>query len=392
MPTQLLDADAVLVSEANTQGLFVGGTFSLGPGPFTRLEFLADDDETDFASFSTQGTERSGAGKQTGSLIDSSGATFEQGLTSLTQVITITDPVNGEETLVGRVSITEDNGQPSGSELQTFYIFSGPINPNVSYDVTAIEFSPGSSPAASYEYSEFSASSVPCYAPGTLIDTPDGSRLVEQLQVGDLVLTQDHGPQAILWIHSGTVPLEDSDMDAKPVLIKAGSLGQESPTCDLIVSPQHRILLGGNGVLGSWFDEEGFAPAKSLTILRGVRHMKGKKRIQWIHFACERHEVVIANGCPSESLLLGPMVLNGLPNSKRQELYNIFGNMPARQGPLNGPAARSLLKVGEVRRRLAKFLRKKVRDHSQDRITNRNVKEAVLAKFPNITGSDQHFV
>ena len=194
----------------------------------------------------------------------------------------------------------------------------------------------------------------PCYAPGTLIDTPDGPRPVETLLPGDLVMTLDHGPQPIRWTRSGDQPLEEADVDAKPVLIAAGALGGKLPAQDLIVSPQHRILVGGHRQLQGRFETEAFAPAKSLTKLKGIRHMKGKTKITWIHFACDRHEVVTANGCLSESLLLGPMVVNGMTAPECQALTNIFGITAAPGAALNGPPARQCLNVGAVRRQLAK--------------------------------------
>ena len=195
---------------------------------------------------------------------------------------------------------------------------------------------------------------VPCYAPGTMIATPDGPRVVETLRPGDLVLTVDHGPQPIRWVRSGDHPLEEAEADAKPVLVATGALGKGYPTQDLIVSPQHRMFVGGHGQLDGWFKTEAFAPAKSLTSLPGIRHMKGKQSITWIHFACDRHEVVTANGCLSESLLLGPMVVNGLTRKERQELTDIYGSAEAQDAALNGSAARECLKVGDVRRHLAK--------------------------------------
>ncbi len=42
----------------------------------------------------------------------------------------------------------------------------------------------------------FTYSDYVCYAPATLIDTPDGHRAVETLQSGDLICTHDNGPQA----------------------------------------------------------------------------------------------------------------------------------------------------------------------------------------------------
>ena len=84
--------------------------------------------------------------------------------------------------------------------------------------------------------------------------------------------------------------------------------------------------------------------------------MKGKIAIKWIHFACDRHEVVLANGCLSESLLLGPMVVDGMTARERQAVIEIFGMAPTIDLGLNGPPARDCLSVGAVRRQLAKCL------------------------------------
>lgn len=197
-------------------------------------------------------------------------------------------------------------------------------------------------------------SMVPCYAPGTLIDTPNGPCRIEALKVGDLVNTLDRGPQAVRWIHAGDQPLERIEISARPVLISAGALGEGRPVQDLIVSPQHRILVGGKGQLQDWFASECFVPAKSLTGLPGIRHMNGKKSITWIHFACDRHEVVRANGCMSESLLIGRMMLTGQPRLVRQELTSIYLDTPRQDGTLNGPIARDCLTVGQVLRHLSR--------------------------------------
>lgn len=194
---------------------------------------------------------------------------------------------------------------------------------------------------------------IPCYAPGTLIDTPNGPRAAETLRPGDLVITRDHGPQPIRWTRSGHQPLERAEKAARPVLISAGALGVGLPAHDLIVSPQHRIIVGGCGQIEAFFASEALAPAKSLTTLRGIRHMMGKKKITWIHFACDHHEVVVANGCWSESLLLGPIVMQGLTARQRRALARAFAPS-ADPDYLNGPPARPCLKVGEVRRTLAK--------------------------------------
>ena len=85
--------------------------------------------------------------------------------------------------------------------------------------------------------------------------------------------------------------------------------------------------------------------------------MKGKSLMHWVHFACDRHEVVTANGCLSESLLLGPMAIKGLEDGERRDVVRLFGSAATPGSAQNGPPARDCLSVGDVRRRIA-ILRK----------------------------------
>ncbi|MEP4960105.1 MAG: Hint domain-containing protein [Roseobacter sp.] len=198
-----------------------------------------------------------------------------------------------------------------------------------------------------------------CYAPGTRILTPNGEVLVEELREGDFVLTVDRGPQIIRWTHRNTCSLDEARTDAKPVQIKAGALGRNRPSQDLVVSPQHRILVGGEGQMHGVFASQAFAPAKSLTTVPGIGHMKGRTEIEWIHFACDRHEVVTANGCLSESLLLGPMVVYGLSAKEQRRLIALFGHAVTPDATLNGVPARKCLTVGAVKRQLAMQMKEK---------------------------------
>ena len=68
---------------------------------------------------------------------------------------------------------------------------------------------------------------------------PGGTRLVEELSVGDEVMTLDHGPQKVRWIGCRAV---DAQGVYAPVRITRGALGN---TRDLLVSLQHRMLITG---------------------------------------------------------------------------------------------------------------------------------------------------
>lgn len=195
---------------------------------------------------------------------------------------------------------------------------------------------------------------TPCYAPGTLIDTAEGPCAVERLCPGDRVLTLDRGFRPVRWVRSGEAPLEATGKGRSPVLIRAGALGPVRPGADLVLSPQHRVLVGGSSQLTQVFEAEVLVKAKSLVGLPGIGHLTDGRRVRWIHFACDRHEVVRANGCWSESLLLGPMVLRNMSIPERRVLRRIYGAATEPGSALNGPRARPCLKVSEVRRFLAR--------------------------------------
>ncbi len=205
--------------------------------------------------------------------------------------------------------------------------------------------------SASGQFNAVPAYSPPCFAPGTLIQTPQGPRPAEDLHPGDAVLTIDHGPQPIRWIRAWPQDLAQARADAKPVLLQAGALGPNLPERDQIVSPQHRILVGGAKQLQGVFPTEGLVAAKVLTMLPKVRHMAGRAAMVWHHFACGQHEVVQANGLWSESLLLGPMVLRGLSPADRLSLREAFPGVNDKT-LLNGPPARALLTPQQAKKLL----------------------------------------
>lgn len=195
-----------------------------------------------------------------------------------------------------------------------------------------------------------SPGTIPCFDAGTLIDTPRGPCAVETLRPGDLVRTYDCGDMPVLWTRSSTHCLEGKDSASAPILVGKGALGPGRPDRDLVISPQHRILVGGAGQLPTLVDHEALSPAKALAGLRGIRRMHGRRTVRWVHFALETHQIVRSNGCYTESLLLGPMVLGRLSNRQRDHLRSVF--RPGDRTHWNGKVARPCLKVREVAERV----------------------------------------
>lgn len=85
-----------------------------------------------------------------------------------------------------------------------------------------------------------------CFAADALIRMADGSaKRAGDVVVGDLVATADHGGQPVRWVGVNTVMQAEMTHFAKwrPVLIRAGALGQGLPAADLMVSQLHRVLV-----------------------------------------------------------------------------------------------------------------------------------------------------
>lgn len=133
----------------------------------------------------------------------------------------------------------------------------------------------------------------PCFAAGTLIRTESGEVPVEQLAVGDRVMTLDGEAQPIKWIGHRTVSI-DADSDRAlllPVRIAAGALADNVPSRDLLVSPEHAL----------YFDAC-LIPAKTLINGTSIAQVEVSE-VVYYHIELDRHAVLLAENTPAESYL-----------------------------------------------------------------------------------------
>ncbi|MCX8507566.1 MAG: Hint domain-containing protein [Rhodobacteraceae bacterium] len=177
---------------------------------------------------------------------------------------------------------------------------------------------------------------VPCFAAGTLIETAEGCRPIEDLKPGELVRTRDHGMQPLRWIGCQRVTAAELQRSARlrPVLVPAGALAGGVPHRDLLVSRQHRLLLQTRTaeVSGGTRDSDGvLIPAILLTETQRAVAGPSDVDIDYWHLLFDRHEIVFVEGVEAESLLLGPMALRALPARTRKEICALFPDAEARE-------------------------------------------------------------
>jgi len=191
---------------------------------------------------------------------------------------------------------------------------------------------------------------IPCFTPGTMIATPTGEKLVEDLREGDRIITRDNGIQEIAW--TGQKVLDGKKLaknpHLKPILVKAGSLGDGLPERDMLVSPNHRVLVASELTQLYFEEREVLAAAKHMTGARGI-HSVDAMSTTYIHFMCERHEVVLSNGAWTESFQPGDYSLKGLGNSQRNEIFELFPELATQEGRESYQAARKMLKKHEAK-------------------------------------------
>lgn len=133
----------------------------------------------------------------------------------------------------------------------------------------------------------------------------------------------------------------------KPVLIRAGSLGANLPEHDMLVSPNHRMLVANDKTALYFEENEVLAAAKHLTGLAGVDEVTSLG-VSYIHFMFDRHEVVLANGAWTESFQPGDYSLNGIGNAQRNEILELFPELAEAQGLKSYASARRSLKKHEA--------------------------------------------
>lgn len=179
-----------------------------------------------------------------------------------------------------------------------------------------------------------------CYVSGTLITTPSGDVPIEMLAKGDLVLTQDNGPQEIRWIGKSTVTAQGN---LAPVRIMAGALGPHSPARDLRVSRQHRIMLSSKICQRMFGSTELLVPAIKLTAMPGVFVEETEADLTYYHMVTDAHEIIFAEGIASETMLTGPGALQALGPEYVAEIEAIFPEI-LRKPPV---AARTIAQGGK---------------------------------------------
>lgn len=217
----------------------------------------------------------------------------------------------------------------------------------VDLEVIATFEGPGRSGQSAIDASNLAT--PPCFTPGTLIETETGYARVEDLRAGDRVLTRDAGPQPLVWVGSVTLSAEElrRHPEFQPVRIRAHAFGPGRPARDLLVSPQHRILL--RGWQAELYHGAPEVLAAAIHLIDGKRVIRDPARdgIRYLHIMCDAHQIIRAEELETETFLPGEAALAGVPPATLAELLALFPDLVAPPKPPR--PARPILRGWEAR-------------------------------------------
>jgi O-antigen biosynthesis protein len=133
-----------------------------------------------------------------------------------------------------------------------------------------------------------------CFCRGTLILTEKGEVAVEDLAIGDRVVTLSGALRAIKWIGRRAYDgrFVAANRAVLPIRVAAGALAPGLPARDLLLSPEHALYIDG-----------ALVPAGLLVNGATVRQVESLDRLEYFHIELERHDVILADGAPAESFV-----------------------------------------------------------------------------------------
>lgn len=229
----------------------------------------------------------------------------------------VTSNIRGDD---GTDSLNLPAGTVVTDDAGTFTVTLG-----VSYSLSSGTFVLPSGQTITYTTFE-NGTGITCFVRGTLLETTLGQKPIEQLKVGDVIPTQENGLQPIRWIGKRRLSKAELDKSSelRPIRITAGSLGNGFPNRDLLVSRQHRMLVQSIIAKRMFGRSEILIAAINLTELPGIFIDETVEIVEYYHLLFDRHEVIYAEGAPTESLFTGAEALKAISAEARDEIIAIF--------------------------------------------------------------------
>ncbi|NOX39389.1 MAG: Hint domain-containing protein [Alphaproteobacteria bacterium] len=172
---------------------------------------------------------------------------------------------------------------------------------------------------------------ITCFGEGMLIATDRGDVAVEALCLGDMVKCGDGESRAIRWMSKRHVGRSELALrpEFRPIRLRQDALGEGCPNADLVVSPQHRILIDDWRAELMFGEAEVLVAAVHLLNDTDITRDYGAREVTYYHFMFDHHQTIWSNGLLSESFYPGKTAIQGVIDHARTELFALFPELAA---------------------------------------------------------------
>ena len=194
----------------------------------------------------------------------------------------------------------------AGGVVEIYMLPFNALNSRVEYRLVGID--------RENAHSKFAQVACVSFTLGTHITMASGAqRAVEELVVGDRILTRDDGVQTLQWVGTSTTRAVG---EFAPIRIAAGTLNN---TADLLVSPDHRLFIyQRTDELGAGRSEL-LVKARHLVNGTTVTEDKGGF-VDYFQLLFDSHQIIYAEGIAAESMLINSRTRPVLPADLSERL------------------------------------------------------------------------
>jgi len=179
-----------------------------------------------------------------------------------------------------------------------------------------------------------------CLLAGTRVTALRGEVCVDDIAIGDLIMTADGRTVPVRWVGVQTVVSLFADpLRSLPIRITTGALGTGLPVRDLLVSPDHALMLEGLLV-------------QAGALVNGTsirRETATPERFTYFHVELEDHSLILAEGTPVETFVDNVTRRRFDNYAEYEALYGETGAMIAEMDTPRIKSARQLPKALRAR-------------------------------------------
>lgn len=204
----------------------------------------------------------------------------------------------------------------NGDAAEIYALPLSPLFPKVNYALVGIDTQNVSE--------KFAETACVSFARGTQITLSSGAQCkIEDLKIGDKILTRDAGVQTIRWVGYNTVRAVG---EHAPVMIAKGTLNNSE---DLILRPDHRLFV---------YQRSDILGAGRAELLIKARHLVNDDTvvqreggfIDYFQLLFDAHQIIYAEGIAAETTLMSTRTSAALPEGLREKVSQSQHDFSAR--------------------------------------------------------------